>query len=204
MSEEERAKIDIAAYLRFFKRFHVFLGISLLISVLVLHFLIDKDAAGIVMVLYPLMAYLFFVVKSRRTATATKQQRRIAILPIGLMVVVIIAVTMLLRNGTEANPIKVTREELIIDGMYGEQIPRKSIKAVELVDELPKIALKTNGFAMGNHKKGKFKTKEGKIITLLVNTKNKPYLKLKTDTREIYISSGEVSASDLYQKLKEN
>jgi hypothetical protein len=203
MSEEERAKIDIVTYLRFFKRFHIFLGMSLLVVVLGLHFWIDEDAAGVVLVMYPLLAYLFFAVKSSRGMVGRKQ-RKTVFLPVVLMIVVIIGVTMLLRNGTEANPIELSSEELIIEGMYGERIPRKSIKTVELVDELPKITLRTNGFAMGSHKKGKFKTKEGKIVTLLINTKNKPYLKLKTEKREIYINSGDISARELYQKIKEN
>src|SRR5690625_7612254 len=65
MSEEERKKINLKVYLSFFRRFHVFLGITSLILSLVIYFLVSEVAAAIFLAIYPIPAYLYFIVRSR-------------------------------------------------------------------------------------------------------------------------------------------
>lgn len=66
MSEEERKKINLKVYLSFFRRFHVFLGITLLILSLVFYFLVSEEAAAIFLAIYPIPAYLYFIVRSSK------------------------------------------------------------------------------------------------------------------------------------------
>ena len=61
MNEENREKVDIKCYMRFFKRFHIFLGISLLIIGLVLYFFTSEMIAGVTLSLYPVLAYVYFL-----------------------------------------------------------------------------------------------------------------------------------------------
>lgn len=61
MNEESRKKVNIKAYMQFFKRFHIFLGISLLILGLLLHTFSGEMITGVVLSLYPVLAYIYFI-----------------------------------------------------------------------------------------------------------------------------------------------
>lgn len=60
MTKEERGKFDLKSYLRKFKRFHIFLGISLLAVGITLALVINENAAGIFLAIYPIVAYPYF------------------------------------------------------------------------------------------------------------------------------------------------
>ncbi|GAA4409902.1 hypothetical protein GCM10023187_33850 [Nibrella viscosa] len=74
-------------------------------------------------------------------------------------------------------------------------------RAVDLVDQLPAIILRTNGFALGTVWKGYFKTSEVKTVKLILNSDQKPLIRIvKIDGKQIYFSAKEpVERSDLQQ-----
>ena len=89
-------------------------------------------------------------------------------------------------------------------GSYGEEIPRNEVKSVELVDHLPKITIRTNGFSLGIIRKGYFKTKDGEIVKLILNSDTKPYILItKKNGKKIYFSSKEKSNKSLYNEIRE-
>lgn len=61
MNEENRKKVNIKAYMQFFKGFHIFLGISLLILGLLLNTFSSEMITGVVLSLYPILAYIYFI-----------------------------------------------------------------------------------------------------------------------------------------------
>ena len=67
---------------------------------------------------------------------------------------------------------------------------KSNVKTIELVSQLPEITIRTNGFALGTIKKGFFKTKNGEIVKLILNSENTPVLLLtKTNGNKIYYSA---------------
>ena len=60
MSEKERARFDLKAFLPFFRKFHLYFGFSHLILGMIIY-LISEKAVGIFMGSYPVVAYLYFV-----------------------------------------------------------------------------------------------------------------------------------------------
>ena len=68
MSNEDRAKIDLKSYLRSFKRFHIFLGVSLLTVGIILALYISENAAAIFLAIYPVAAYLYFLWKTSKSS----------------------------------------------------------------------------------------------------------------------------------------
>ena len=88
------------------------------------------------------------------------------------------------------NKITFDSESISFKGSYGETLTKAEIKSIELVSELPKITLKTNGFALGTINKGYFKTKNGEVVKLILNSDNKPVILFKkTNGKKIYYSA---------------
>lgn len=71
LAEKEREKIDLSAFLVFFRRFHIFLGLSFVLLGTGIFLTADALAVKMFISLYPLLAYLFFAWKSQNYRTGT-------------------------------------------------------------------------------------------------------------------------------------
>ncbi|MEO6686867.1 MAG: DUF3784 domain-containing protein [Dyadobacter sp.] len=201
MSEQQRSLVDIDEYLRFFKQFHLFLGVSTFILVLGTC-LFNRNLAAIILGIYPLLAYCFFIVKGSDYFPNVKNRKLWTRIVVGILLLTTCGVGYLFANGFRDSEILFEKDNLEITGMYGEKISRDKILDVKLVDELPNITIKSNGFAAGDFRKGYFKTNDRKTVTLFVNKKAKPYLLLMTTTEEIYFSSIDVASHDLLTQIE--
>lgn len=190
MPEEQRANFDIENYLKVFRRFFIVLSVSIVAGFGLLEQLVSGEAAFIFVVMLPVISLPYLVLKSKDFDHGSGKANRMksAYWGVGVMGIVFIGSVGLFYMGLADNNIKLREEALVIDGMYGQEVPYIHIKTVEVVDQLPEISMKTNGFALGGSRKGYFKTKDGKQVKLLVN-QAPPLLKLTTNKAIIYWNS---------------
>jgi hypothetical protein len=102
-------------------------------------------------------------------------------LPVVIAVVALIFVAELVFFSSQSTKVTFLEEGIEIHGMYGDVYTWESIKAVELMEELPTIEMRTNGSALGSNLKGHFRTKELGSVKLFVNTQKPPFVYLETD-----------------------
>jgi hypothetical protein len=94
-------------------------------------------------------------------------------------------------------------DRLEISGPYGEKIRMTDIASVAVVDSLPDVKLKKNGFALGRIAKGFFLLENGETIKLLLDGKGGPYLRIMRITGEaLYFTSPAVSASQMADEIR--
>jgi hypothetical protein len=118
------------------------------------------------------------------------------------MMIAATGVGILFFKGFQNNDMLIKEDSLEITGMYGERIDRDKILNVELVDKLPVIIMKSDGFAAGDFRKGYFRTKDRKTVKLIMNKKENPLLLLRTTKGEIYFSSANVRSEDLLLQIQ--
>lgn len=202
MPEEKRKKVDIKSYIPFFRKFHQWLGLSFLVLGIPLA-LINKSAGSIFLAVYPIAAYAFFLWKSREFFKEIYSGWK----SIGGFVLlgVLVVVGGLLFFGLREDSLLIKKEALKLEGSYGETLPVSEINSIELVEELPEITFKSNGFAFGNVRKGYFQTRDAGQVKLVLNSREKPFILLKKKSGEaIYYSSKESSENiKLYKEIKE-
>jgi hypothetical protein len=188
MDEEERRKIDIKAYLKFFRNFHIFLAISFLLAGTSLTYFIGKNAGGIFIAVYPIMAYMYFLdagSKFFKGASTTLNKAGMVILSGSL-----IFVLTLLAFGFAENKLVIDADSITFKGIYGEKLTAQQIQSIELAEQLPEIKFKTNGFALGTIHKGNFRTKDGETIKLILNDTQRPVILItQTNGKKIYFSA---------------
>jgi preprotein translocase subunit SecG len=208
MSEEKRQNFRYASYVKYYKKFHLVLGISVLIISLLIYFFIGSDWSIIGMVSYSILAYTFFLWKSKQFyITITKKQNITTYIS---MVCMLLLMGFLLYEFTSTlkdNVFKIGNKKIEILGDYGCTINIHSIKSITLEYELPEIDAKIEGAALENIKKGLFTTKNHENVRLLLNSTKKPIILLVTkDNQKIYYSSKEKSNIAIYkaviQKIK--
>ncbi len=200
MSEKERKKVDIKSYIPYFKKFHITLGISFLVLGYGIN-LINKNTAGIFLVLYPTLAYIYFAVASSKFSGGLNTRFN----KIGLFIIVsaFIFIVGFLAYGFKENKILFDSQKIEIKGNYGETLQIDQIKKIEIKNELPKITLKTNGFALGDVKKGYFKTENGEVIKLILNSAQKPYILFtKSNGKKVYYSAKKKSNREILNEIK--
>lgn len=200
MSEQERQFVDIDSYVKFFKRFHIILGLSLFGGVCLLS-LIDNNWASIFMTVYPLVAYLYFLIKGTSFYHGSAQEKLGIYVIGGLAVVIAATIVAFSFTDYESSELTLNGQNLEIGGSFGISLNRQQVYKQELVDQLPPISIKTNGFAAGDYAKGSFKTKDGRAIRLYVNKKSSPYLLIKSDEGDIYYNHDEEDMQQISQKL---
>lgn len=201
MSESDRAKIDIISYVKFFNRFHIFLGITLLVGFWILSS-INENWATVFMVLYPLLAYVYMVAVGARFYKGTSGQRSATYVVMAILILVGVGVGSMFFVSMKNSEIFLTDNAMEIKGIYGMKIARDDVTHFSVTDSLPNISSRANGFAGGEYSKGSFKTEDGRVVKLYINKKSHPFLSIKTKTDEIYFSSDEIPATELYKQIK--
>lgn len=201
MSEAQRDQVDIGGYLHFFKRFHLFLSVSLLALVWGTG-LFNKNFASVVLGVYPLLAYVYFIIKSRAYFSKVKNQKAGTKITVVVLALTLIFVGGLFYAGFKNSTILFDKDSIEITGMYGKKLDRSKILSVTLVPDLPEITMKSNGFSAGNFSKGDFITKDRKTIRLFVNKKESPLLLLDTTEGEIYFSSTEKTSEHVLMEIR--
>ncbi len=87
--------------------------------------------------------------------------------------------------------------------MYGEKIAFSDIEKVEIVDLIPKIEYKKNGYSTGNIKKGYFKTQNGEDIKLIINKPEPLYIFIETTQGgKLYFNTTLETEENLLKQIK--
>lgn len=202
MSKEERLQFDIKSYIPFFRNFHIFLGLTLLIFSLILLYFVNPNWSGLFLVTYPLLAYMYLIWKGMRFSS-TKRQNKITYTVIFGLFILLLFIIFEFKNSLEDNKITVKNNKIEIAGDYGTELNIKDIKSIALVEKTPDITKKMNGFALETIKKGIFKTTSGEKIKLLINSSKTPLILIVTKNDEkIYYSSKDKNNQEIYKELK--
>lgn len=201
MSDEERKRFDIKGYIRHFRKFHMVLGASLVVTGIALYYTAGQNSAGIFLATYPILAYIYFLWSSNRySREAGAGGNMFAAYILGGALVIVVVLLML---GFKEDQLTVSHDAIEISGMYGEQLISTEIQSVELADRIPEIKMKANGFALGTINKGYFKTVDGELVKLILNSRTMPCILItRSDGKKIYYSSKTIPNAQLFESLK--
>ncbi|RTE54721.1 DUF3784 domain-containing protein [Arenibacter aquaticus] len=203
LDEKERKRFDLKKYLPYFRKSHIALGSSLLVLGLLLHYGISETASGIFLGVYPILAYIYFILKSNTYWTG--KQNRWNKIGIYILIATLALIIGLLALGLMESKLQITHNEIEFRGVYGETLGARDIKSVGLTNTLPKITSKSNGFALGETRKGYFRTQDGEAVKLILNSNIKPYLLItKINNEKIYFSSKDNSNRPYFHQLEES
>lgn len=201
MDEKEREHVDLPGFIRFFRRFNVFIGATTFIVFVILTQAFNSVVAGVTLVLYPLLGYAVAMWRSRRFYSGPLVAR--ARWSSYLMIIPILAVTLGLWAGLKNDGIALSDHSLNIKGVYDESLDLRTIASMTLVKHLPAINTRSNGFSLGEVRKGYFKTEDGNTIKLVINQKQGCYILFtRSDGLRIYFSDRKENNAVLFLRLK--
>jgi hypothetical protein len=85
--------------------------------------------------------------------------------------------------------LKEHQDSFEITGMYGDEWNYSEIQTVELLEEMPEVVLKQNGFGLATMSKGQFKVQSYGSSLLFIHKGSSPYLYIEADGKKIFINS---------------
>ncbi len=86
------------------------------------------------------------------------------------------------------NQVTITEGHLEISGMYGGEWTQEEIQEVTLLEEMPPVNVRVNGFAMTNLSKGKFRVEGYGTALLFLRGDARPVLYVSTEDEEIFMN----------------
>jgi hypothetical protein len=159
MSREEKTSFDIEGYATFFRNFFVLLGLFIIIGFYIFYWVGWTEIAYGWVISSVFLTLPYLLIRSQQynhsaSRQKTKKYNAIAIIFLGL---VFIGVMALIGKGIVPPSVTLQDHTLEISGMYGVKIPTNEITSIELMDQLPDVLVKTNGFNFANTLKGNFR-----------------------------------------------
>ena len=120
-----------------------------------------------------------------------------AIILLGLILPIVLII-----SGRKETTLEFSDSAFTINGMYGLTVDYSKIITVDTIGTLPRIKVRTNGFALGNSLKGNFRLYDQTKVKLFVEAGIPPYIHIKTDETELYLNFNDPSRTiELYRKI---
>ncbi len=118
-----------------------------------------------------------------------KKRKRSYILSTALFIGTFSLVGVLMYFGYQDYQLAAGKKSFEITGVYGDKWRYQDVKKVELLDEMPEVTYRQNGFGMAAMAKGHFKVKSYGSCLLFIRKDSSPYLYIETDKQKIFINA---------------
>ncbi|MBM7614304.1 DUF3784 domain-containing protein [Alkaliphilus hydrothermalis] len=181
-SKKEKEKVDIEGLGIFMGNMMYLLSCVMLLGVILrtLGYKLVGDLTWIVVI----GITIYMVVKGQRFQSKGQegqQQMKKSTVVTGILIFIpiILLSSGLMIYGVLPSEVVLEGGALQITGMYGTTIAEKEIISMELIDEIPEIERKVNGFDFGNILKGNFQLEEWGSGMIYLESKRGPYILIR-------------------------
>jgi hypothetical protein len=132
-----------------------------------------------------------------------KKRKRSYIISTSMFAVTIGFVGVLYYIGYQDYNLIAREESFEITGVYGDEWSYREVKKVELLDEMPEVTFKQDGFGMATVAKGRFKVKDYGSSLLFIRKEASPCIYIETGKKKIFISGENPQQTmDWYEDIK--
>lgn len=131
-----------------------------------------------------------------------QKRKKYYILHTGLFIVVAGFILVLSFMGYQQNKLVISDETFEITGMYGDAWKLEDISEIKLLNEMPEVKAKLNGFGTSSISKGLFKVEEYGNSLLFIQ-KGTPILYIKVNDKQLFLNSKSPEQTEQwYMELK--
>jgi hypothetical protein len=134
-----------------------------------------------------------------------KKRKRSYLINSVLFVVVIGFISATMFLGYQDHKLIPKNDSFEITGMYGDEWKYQDILRVELMEEMPEVTWKQNGFGLSTMAKGYFKVKEYGSSLLFIHKNSSPYLYIELKNKKIFVNGHDSKQTRYwYEQLRKN
>ncbi|MCB9015571.1 MAG: DUF3784 domain-containing protein [Lentimicrobiaceae bacterium] len=186
MSAEQKKNVDIDGLSTYMRNGLIIIGLSIIIGYYLFKWIGFTMIANSMILIVTIVGVTVLVVKAQRFDNNKKKKTKLTYLIPGLGFILAIV---LITYGLIPSKVIFNKDSVQFSGMYGIEFKIAEIESVKLVDSLPEIKMRTNGFSFGTVKKGFFDLNEFGKCRLLIHSEKPPYLIVSKENGEKTITN---------------
>lgn len=197
MSNEEKKNVDVQGLSSTMRNYLIFTGAFLVAFYLVFSWIGLKEVAQQAILVLVRGTAPFLIVHAKKY-NWNKDSGVKSGFALAFIVVVAAGVVGLLFYGQKSPQIGINGRLLSISGRFGGSW---EVRSVELIDSIPTIQMKTNGFNFGETLKGEFRLESWGVCQLFIEAKSGPFILVTTFQGEKIIIIQETCTTALARQL---
>ncbi|MBE6054933.1 MAG: DUF3784 domain-containing protein [Clostridium sartagoforme] len=184
-SKEEKSRVEIDKVAKHMGRMFYLISLVLFLAGIVSYYIEISTFPFIIVIMIIIFGYLVYMQRYDHN----KKSKSETIFIVVIAFITFFTMIIVFSSGKEPNEIRVEDSNIIIDGSFGTTIEKEDINEVSIVDEIPKITMKINGYSDGSSvEKGEFRLENGDKVKLYIQSNKGPYIKISTNSYDIYIN----------------
>jgi hypothetical protein len=201
MPKDKKKNVDIESLSTFMRNGLIVIGFTIIIGYYFFKWIGFDLIANQIIPIVTLGGVIFMVLKAQKFDHNEDKKTKMTYIILGLIIAFVIG---LISYGFIPSKLIFNNSTIQFTGMYGFEINYSDINDVALVDNIPVIKMRTNGFSFGTVRKGFFNLDKYGKTRLLIHSKNSPYLIIskKSGERTIINFKNKAETEDIYKKIK--
>ena len=202
-SEEKRKNIDIKGLQELYCKSMVCGGLGLILVGIVNYFVKGNwSLYALMMIVFAMTGYMIARTRRYDKNPKSKKEMTIAATVVALSLFLVVG---LFIGGKMESKVTVDENGLTIGGMYGFTIAKENIDTIymAMMNELPKVKMRTNGYNDGQVAKGNFRLDEWGACKLFIHNANEPVIVIKSEGKYTILNLYEAETTkNLYNELQ--
>lgn len=145
-SKEEKARVDIEELAKHMGKMCYLIALLIFTGVVVSEYF-EMSILPFVMILI-VIVFGYFIYMQKFDHNKKSKTEIIVMIVIGFITFSVLIITF--SFGNEPNKLIVKDEAIIIEGSYGVTLKKSDIKSIDIVDNIPEIKYRSNGYSDGD------------------------------------------------------
>ena len=203
-SEEQRKNIDIKGLQELYCKSMLYGGLGLILVGIVNYFVKGNwSIYALMIIVFAMTGYM--VARTRRYDKNPKSKKEMTIAATAMALSLFLVVGLFI-GGKMENQITIDDSTLSIGGMYGFTITKENIDTIymAMMNELPKVKMRTNGYNDGQVAKGNFRLDEWGACKLFIHNAKEPVIVIKSEDKYTVLNLYDAEATkNLYDELQD-
>ena len=203
MSAEKKKNVDIQTVASIFQKGMIVIGLITIASSCTLNWLKLYEFV-VLAYIAPLLIGVLILIAITQKYDRNKQSKFQKKLPAIIVGSIVIIVAIAMYGGSRPTKVIFRGNDIEFTGQYGLTINKDNIQKIELLNSIPHIKARTNGFALGRILKGHFTLDNFGKCRLFLHLPNPPflYIELNNDNKILFNSTDPQYTKGLYEKIK--
>lgn len=199
MPKDKKKNVDIDGLSTLMRNGLIIIGLLIIIGYYVLKWIGFSQFANFSILIVIFGGILILAIKARKFNHNKKTKQNYLVS--GIAIVFVLG---LVFYGFSPTKTIINKESIKFTGMYGFEMKIQEVESIELVNEIPSVKIRTNGFSLGSVNKGTFKLKDWGKCKLLLHAKNHPFLIINNKNGEKIIINDKnpTTTKENYHKIK--
>ncbi len=179
MSKEEKANVEIEALGNHISKIFFFISSLNIVGFLLSYFFNISLAIFIVLTAIVILYSIYYCQRFDHNPNSSKETKIVLVIVIFIMMITCIPI---MAIGYSSTKVTITDTSIKISSGVNASIPKDKIKSVSLVNEMPKILIRTGGIGMGGIQKGNYSLKNDIKAKLFLASKEGPFIEIILDS----------------------